>query len=47
MIGGQLKSRLNMKNVTSFTPLDFLYNKWGGSNLRTLTNPKQVPPLSR
>ena len=30
-----------MKNFTSFAPLDFLCNKWRGSNLRPLTNPNK------
>ena len=34
MIGGQLKSRLNMKNFTSFAALE-------RSNLRPLTNPNK------
>ena len=41
MIGGQLKSGLNMKNFTIFAPLEFLCNKWRGSNLRPLTNPNK------
>ena len=46
MIGGQLKSRLNMKDFTSFAPLDFLCNKWRGSNLRPLTNPNKYHQLT-
>ena len=46
VIGGQLKSRLNMKDFTSFAPLDFLCKKWRGSNLRPLTNPNKYRQYS-
>ena len=45
MVSGQLKSRLNMKNFTSFAPVDFLCNKWRGSNLGPVTNPNKCRQL--